>query len=143
AWVNTLMPDLVLRHVSKSMQQKSRIYREVENGKRINVRDPEHLWQAMDSRLKLLQLQRQQQQQQNASSTIQDLQRAAGTTVSPDECLAAIATAKRKLQVLFDDNKTPSASLMASQALKSVVAAEVLQLQRFVEGRSTGSTAMV
>ncbi|KAF9306401.1 hypothetical protein BGZ74_006109 [Mortierella antarctica] len=140
AWVNTLMPDLVLRHVPKSMQQKSRIYREIENGKRINVRDPEHLWQAMDSRLKLLQL---QQQHQNASSTIRDVQRAAGTSVSPDECLAAIATAKRKLQVLFDDNKDPSASSTASPALKSVVAAEVLHLQRFVEDGSRGSTAMV
>ncbi|KAF9334224.1 hypothetical protein BG006_002550 [Podila minutissima] len=143
AWVNTLMPDLVLRHVPKSMQQKSRIYREIENGKRINVRDPEHLWQAMDSRLKLLQLQQQQHHHQNASSTIRDVQRAAGTTVSPDECLAAIATAKRKLQVLFDDNKDPYALSTASPALKSVVAAEVLHLQRFVEDGSRGSTAMV
>ncbi|KAG0340485.1 hypothetical protein BG000_011868 [Podila horticola] len=140
AWVNTLMPDIVPRHVSKSTQQKSRIYREVENGKRINVRDPEHLWQTMDSRLKLL---RFQQQQNSTSSTVRDLQRAAGTAVSPDECLAAIATAKRKLQALFDDNKDPSSSSIVSPALKSVVAAEVLQLQQFADDGSMGSTAMV
>lgn len=134
------MPDIVPRHVSKSTQQKLRIYHEVENGKRINVRDPEHLWQTMDSRLKLL---RFQQQQNSTSSTVRDLQRAAGTAVSPDECLAAIATAKRKLQALFDDNKDPSSSSIVSPALKSVVAAEVLQLQQFADDGSMGSTAMV
>ncbi|KAG0036305.1 hypothetical protein BGZ82_004398 [Podila clonocystis] len=139
AWVNTLMPDLVPRHVSKSIQQKSRIYREVENGKRINVRDPEHLWQAIDSRLKLLQL----QQQHNSASTVRDLQRATGTAVSPDECLAAIATAKRKLQALYDDNKGPAASSTVSPALKSAVTAELLQLQRFTDDGSMGSTAKV
>ncbi|KAG0029037.1 hypothetical protein BGZ81_004196 [Podila clonocystis] len=139
AWVNTLMPDLVPRYVSKSMQQKSRIYREVENGKRINVRDPEHLWQAMDSRLKLLQF----QQQHSSASTVRDLQRATGTAVSPDECLAAIATAKRKLQALYDDNKGLSASSTVSPALKSAVTAELLQLQRYTDDGSMGSTAMV
>lgn len=133
------MPDVVSRHVSNSTQSKARLYREVENGKRINVRDPEVLWQTMDSRSK-------SQQQQSSTSTVRDQQRAAGNIVSPDECLAAIATAKRKLQALFnDDNKVSSSSSSSSisPALRSVVAAEVLQLQQFADDGSNGSMAMV
>lgn len=133
------MPDMVSRNISNSTQSKARLYHEVENGKRINVRDSEFLWQTMDSRSKL-------QQQQNSISTVRDLQRAAGTSVSPDECLAAIATAKRKLQALFDDyNKVSSSSSSSSisPALKSVVVAEVLQLQQFADDGSNGSMAMV
>ncbi|KFH66183.1 hypothetical protein MVEG_08284 [Podila verticillata NRRL 6337] len=138
AWVNTLMPDMVSRHVSNSTQSKARLYHEVENGKRINVRDSEFLWQTMDSRSKF-------QQQQNSISTVRDLQRAAGTRVSPDECLAAIATVKRKLQALFDDKKISSfsSSFSTNPALKSVVAAEVFQLQQFADDGSNGSMAVV
>ncbi|KAF9406603.1 hypothetical protein BGZ94_003054 [Podila epigama] len=134
-WIGRFFPDIYSRHMPGALQRRQRLYQEVESGKKIADKGRGVVWQGVESRV---QLARRYQEQHHCVTTLHELGQIDRNQASPDECLVAVMTAKRKLQSLYEGNLQEST---ISPAMKATVAAATLELQQLAQFGQTSASA--